>query len=601
MSRRYLLLFPAMVALLISWNPGIASAQATLISELGGPANYGTQCLGPNDDGSSRAIDITPVFPGGIRFFDRTHTQMFVNTNGNVTFSGGVPSYTPNPFPVANQPMIAPFWADVDIRTETNPGACAERPGGAGYAGDCHNPASNGVWWHVDAANSRIVVTWDRVGYFACKTNRVMSFQLVLTPSETGSCGGGGDFDVEFRYNRCEWNTGDASGGADGLQRVAMCERPLPFLPAQCPLNPFAACVGNQCIDGVAAQAGFDAGNSSDFVEIIGSRTNTIHSTLCGSSNVDETGIWRYQIRSGVVICPEAGAACETGMMGVCSAGRMQCVGGGTECRPEVTASEERCDSLDNDCDGHIDEGEAICGAREICVSGSCVGACFEGSCARGQVCTDAGRCVEAGCEAITCPEGQRCSAGACVGACDGITCPHGLDCRGGRCIDLCADAVCDDCTVCAAGACEPRCPETSCGAGEACQEGRCVESGCATVTCPAGQFCRAGACVDACADAVCPNGEVCQLGMCVPENRPDAGPPVGTDAGPNEPGDGDAGEASEMDGGIANADGGRGERDRPRSSGCGCRVGASSSHAAMSLGLLALLGMIAHRRRRRG
>jgi MYXO-CTERM domain-containing protein len=588
-SRRYLPPWVLLAALLFPWNVGTASAQATLISGLGGTANYGTQCLGPNDDGSSRSIDLTAVFPAGIRFFDRTHTQMFVNTNGNVTFSAGVPTYTPSAFPVADQPMIAPFWADVDIRTD--PTDCAGPGGGEGYAGDCENPASNGVWWNVDTANSRIVVTWDRVGYYSCKVNRVMSFQLVLTPAETESCGGG-DFDVEFRYNRCEWNTGDASGGSDGLQVNEACV--LGF----CPSNPGLPCVDNRCFS-IPAQAGFDAGNTTDYVEIMGSRTNTIHTTLCGSSNVGETGIWRYQIRSGVVICPGAGAACETGMPGVCGAGRMQCVGGGTECRAEVTASDERCDSLDNDCDGNVDEGEAICGAREMCVSGSCVSSCFEGGCASGQVCTAAGRCVEAGCEAITCPSGQRCSAGACVGACDGITCPHGLDCRGGRCVDLCAGAACDDCTICEAGACEPRCPETPCGAGEACQEGRCVESSCATVTCPAGQFCRAGACTDACTGAMCPTGEICQLGMCVPEERPDAGP-SDIDAGPIEPGT-DAGETEEMDASsTVDIDGGRG-RDRTRPSGCGCRVDNSPVNAPLPLFLLALFGIIAHRRRRHG
>src|SRR5688572_11535485 len=78
-----------------------ASAQATLVSGLGGTAGFGTQCLGMNDDGSSNRIDITPFFPGGLRFFDRTHTSLFVNTNGNITFSDPEPTYTPAAFPVA--------------------------------------------------------------------------------------------------------------------------------------------------------------------------------------------------------------------------------------------------------------------------------------------------------------------------------------------------------------------------------------------------------------------------------------------------------------------------------------------------------------------
>jgi hypothetical protein len=42
---------------------------------------------------------------------------MFVNNNGNITFAqGAVPTFTPDPFPIATQPMIAPWWGDVDTR-----------------------------------------------------------------------------------------------------------------------------------------------------------------------------------------------------------------------------------------------------------------------------------------------------------------------------------------------------------------------------------------------------------------------------------------------------------------------------------------------------
>ena len=576
---------------LLAAGPG--SAQTTLIDGLGGVAGYGTSCLGRNDDGSSRAIDLRPIFPSGIQFFDRTHTQMFVNTNGNVTFSAGLATYTPNAFPVANQPMIAPFWADVDIRGT----ACAEPDGGSGYAGDCQSPASNGVWWQLDTTGRRVVVTWDRVGYYQCHVDRVMSFQLVLTPAPTTSCssGGGGDFDVEFRFNRCEWNTGDASGGMNGLPRTAACVRPLPFLPVQCPIGNFPCTgSGNGSCSGVAGQAGFDAGNTRDFVEIMGSRTPTIHTTLCTSSNVGETGIWRFQIRSGVVVCPDAGDPCDTGMQGVCAAGRTQCVGGGTECRPEVTSSPERCDALDNDCDGMVDEGSDLCAALEVCDRGTCVGGCFEGGCPAGQICTTSGRCVDAGCETVTCPAGQRCEAGSCVGACDGVTCPAGLMCRAGRCVDLCEGAVCDDCTVCIDGTCELRCAFAPCPSGQTCQaDGRCVETSCTTVTCGPGEVCRGGTCMDACAGATCPPGEMCRLGACVPEILPDGGPPVVRDGGFTPPPDGGAfPPPPPVDSGMAAMDAGTDAGRRgpiSRSPGCGCRTASSPVGAPWLLALVAL------------
>ena len=40
-----------------------------------------------------------------------------MNTNGVISFLQTVSTYTPNPFPLANDArMIAPFWADIDTR-----------------------------------------------------------------------------------------------------------------------------------------------------------------------------------------------------------------------------------------------------------------------------------------------------------------------------------------------------------------------------------------------------------------------------------------------------------------------------------------------------
>ena len=54
-----------------------------------------------------------------------------------------------------------------------------------------------------------------------------MSFQLILT--NANGCGSG-DFDVEFRYNRCEWDTGTASGdeNANGVCDTSETSLPLP-------------------------------------------------------------------------------------------------------------------------------------------------------------------------------------------------------------------------------------------------------------------------------------------------------------------------------------------------------------------------------------
>lgn len=547
--------------------PSLALAQVPLIGGLGGPRGYGAQCLCPNDDGSSVAIDLRPAFPSGLRFFDRTHTTAYVNTNGNITFSGPLPTYTPRAFPVANQPMIAPYWADVDTRSSY----CSSAPagGGCGFsATTCQNRAENEVWWTLEPG--RMVVTWHRVGYFACHDDRRMNFQLILTAAPDCGPGGVGNFDVEFRYNECNWTTGDASGGSGGF-------------------------------GGTPAQAGFDAGNSRDYVEIMGSRTNTIHTILCTMSNVGMPGIWRFQIRGGTVMCPGAGGPCNTGMQGVCSEGRLQCVGSGTSCVPVVSPGPRRCNGLDNDCDGMIDTGDDLCPVGSVCDRGACVPRCVEGSCFAGETCTPQGTCVETACADVTCPAGQQCRGGRCVGACEGVVCPHGQVCRAGRCVDPCEGVTCEMGSVCVDGLCQARCPCRSCASGESCtSDGRCVPSACASVTCGAGQYCRDGACVDACEGAICPSGYRCETGNCVPDmTQPDAGvqdsslPPVERDSG-LPPVDQDGGSAIDARGDA------RGGLTASRQPGCGCKIaGARASRAPWALGLM-LAALAGVRRRRR-
>ena len=253
-----------------------------------------------------------------------------------------------------------------------------------------------------------------------------MDFQMVLTAAPAGCGITPGDFDVEFRFNQCGWTTGDASGGSGGL-------------------------------GGIPAQVGFDAGDELNFVQIPGSMTSTINDIVCTDSNIGEPGRWLFQIRGGAVLCPEAGGVCDTGLQGVCATGRTTCVGVGTECAAAVTPSAERCNALDDDCNGDVDEGAALCPSGSICDRGVCT------------VCGEIGCIVDAGCENVTCDAGLRCVDGACVDACAAVTCPVGAECRAGRCLDACANVGCDDCSVCDDGACVTRCSDSSCAAGETC------------------------------------------------------------------------------------------------------------------------------------
>ena len=65
------------------------------------------------DDNYTEAIDIGFEF----RFYERTYDQLFIGTNGFVTFGEGSESFYNRPFPGDTPPngMIAPFWDDLDI------------------------------------------------------------------------------------------------------------------------------------------------------------------------------------------------------------------------------------------------------------------------------------------------------------------------------------------------------------------------------------------------------------------------------------------------------------------------------------------------------
>jgi hypothetical protein len=65
---------------------------------------------------------------------------------------------------------------------------------------------------------------------------------------------------------------------------------------------------------------------------------------------------------------PEKGKTCTTAKPGVCAPGKYSCAAGALDCVSDVPASPEKCDSLDNDCDGQVDEN--IGGTGSPCSTG---------------------------------------------------------------------------------------------------------------------------------------------------------------------------------------------------------------------------------------
>lgn len=84
---------------------------AVLISGLGGVSGFGEGVAERNDDRSSAAIDLTPIFADGLNFYSCTFTEFWVNNNGSITFNGSRSTFTPNVITdTSNSPETTPFF-----------------------------------------------------------------------------------------------------------------------------------------------------------------------------------------------------------------------------------------------------------------------------------------------------------------------------------------------------------------------------------------------------------------------------------------------------------------------------------------------------------
>ncbi len=135
-----------------------------------------------NDDGSLYIGDIGFDFS----FCGETYSDVYINTNGNLTFGQSVAQFSPDGFPYA-VPMIAPFWADVDTRNT----AC----GDAAYK----------------LFPNYMIVTWENVGWFSQNCSPLNTFQVIISDGNAPIIGVGNN--IQFRYGDMEWTTGTASGG----------------------------------------------------------------------------------------------------------------------------------------------------------------------------------------------------------------------------------------------------------------------------------------------------------------------------------------------------------------------------------------------------
>ena len=172
-------------ALLLVLGAGVTHAGAIYSPDL-----FTNNTLARNDDGSTGLVNIG----FDLNFFGTTYSQLYVNNNGNTTFTGPLAAYTPFGITGVSTPMLAPFFADVDTR----------------------HHQSGVVQYGQSAIDGYNVfgVNWIDVGFYNRSTNKLNSFQLIITDrTDTGA----GNFDFTFNYDTIKWETGSASGGSNGF------------------------------------------------------------------------------------------------------------------------------------------------------------------------------------------------------------------------------------------------------------------------------------------------------------------------------------------------------------------------------------------------
>ncbi|GAB1818594.1 hypothetical protein HerbRD11066_17580 [Herbidospora sp. RD11066] len=214
-------------------------------------ADLGISCqanqVAPNDDSSSAEIDM----PFPIEFYGRDFSSVWVNNNGNVTFDGPLADYTSGPLRDVRRAMAAAWWADVDTR-------------GSGKGQVRYGLGEVG-------GRQAFCVDFEEVAYFGSSDDKRNSFELYIV--DRGDVGEGA-FDIVYRYQKLQWETGNASGGVDGL-------------------------------GGTSATVGYSngTGTSETYEELDGSRDNGVfldggEASLVTSSsgNTDEPGVHIFSI-----------------------------------------------------------------------------------------------------------------------------------------------------------------------------------------------------------------------------------------------------------------------------------------------------------------
>ncbi|XP_003375523.1 putative Low-density lipoprotein receptor repeat class B [Trichinella spiralis] len=147
--------------------------------------HHGDHLLPPNDDQSSDEFQLLD----SIHFYGKAYRSVYINENGMISFDTDFNSYRTGELIDFGHPLIAIFYADVDI---------SGPHGGHVFYRTSQDPEllktssdliRNKFHWDASdyEAKSLLIVTWDRVGSYQRHNDRVNSFQLVISSNETTS------------------------------------------------------------------------------------------------------------------------------------------------------------------------------------------------------------------------------------------------------------------------------------------------------------------------------------------------------------------------------------------------------------------------------
>ncbi|XP_073457785.1 uncharacterized protein [Aquarana catesbeiana] len=209
------------------------------------PYGHSTDNVTPkSDDG------VSPPILATVPLFGKIYSSIYVNNNGLLSFDAELGSSAPQHLPIATRgPFLAPFWTDVNNEISGN--IYYHLSNDLELLNMTKNDTSRYFPTLLFSPKWVFVATWDKVSYYNSKTNKVNTFQVVLSTDETSTF-------FMFNYGDIQWPTGKDNEGPPAL-------------------------------------AGCNSGFSEGYFEIPGSLTPGMIN-ITHTSNVDLPGHWVFKV-----------------------------------------------------------------------------------------------------------------------------------------------------------------------------------------------------------------------------------------------------------------------------------------------------------------